>query len=263
MKTYLTALAAGAALVCTLSACGGGGSSGSPTQAATAAAPAAPVTPVAPVTPAKKHIVIFLDGDSTNWGVDTDYPSQRTANTPAMRMQADFDAALPGQVTVIDGTISGSSLSHDLQSGWPVTVPLATRLAQLATPADIVITNSEINDQYTLSETPDQYAAWLQQWIATVRAANAAPVFEQPNPVCREPGANIAESDLFVDTMGATAAAAGVSVLPLYAAFKSYPNWCTALLDSDAIHPSDAGYAFKESQYFAALFPLVKKMMSQ
>jgi lysophospholipase L1-like esterase len=252
MKRKLTALMAGMALVCTLSACGGGGGTPTPdTPVATAATPAA-----------KTRITIYLDGDSTNHGVDADYASGMTLDTPAMRMQADFDAALPGQVTVIDGSISGNSFPDDLQTGGPVTVPLATRLAQLPTPANIVITNSEINDQYTLGETTDQYVEWIKQWISTVRASNATPILEQPNPVC-SPGSNIPVSDQFVDGMDATSAAASVYVLPEYSAFKAYPEWCGTLLGKDGIHPSDAGYAFKESQYFAALLPVVAKMAAQ
>jgi len=242
------------ALCCLLSACGGGGggSSGNSAQ---------PAVAVAPKPPAKTHITIFLDGDSTNWGVDTEYPSQKTPNTPAMRMQKDFDLALPGLVTVIDGSISGSSFPDDLQTGGPVTVPLATRLAALATPADIVITNSQINDQYVFNETMDQYATWVKLWDETVRAANAMPIHEEPNPVCRIPGSNLPVTDQFVSTMNSTASADSVPVLPVYNAFKAYPGWCTVLLGSDAEHPNDAGYAFKESHYFPPLLVIVNKML--
>jgi lysophospholipase L1-like esterase len=254
MYTQLTALVAGMTLACTftLSACGGGGGG---------SAPSPQVAPAASSS-AKTHVTIYLDGDSTNHGVDADYPSGMTPNTPAARMQADFDAALPGQVTVIDGSISGNALPYDLQTGGPVTVPLVTRLAQLPVHADIVITNSEINDQYTLFETADQYSSWMKQWIDSVRSYNSMPIIEQPNPVCSV-GSNIPVSDQFVDIMDSIAAESGVYVLPVYSAFKAQPNWCGTLLGKDGIHPSDAGYAFKESQYFAALLPAVLKIIGR
>lgn len=231
-----------------LTACGGGG--GSPAEPAPVAAPA-------------KHVTIYLDGDSTNVGYDPDYASGYTPTTPTMRMQADFDAALPGQVTVIAGAQLGNTFVWDVGGGGPnQIVPLSTRIAQLPKAPDIVISNSELNDQYFNPETASQYATDAYQWIQVVRAVKAIPIIEEPNPICAS-FANISVSDQFVFTMENLAAAASVSTLPVYAAFKAQPNWCTTLLSNDQSHPNDAGYAFKEAQYFATLLPIVQQILAR
>ncbi|KVN30688.1 hypothetical protein WJ63_07860 [Burkholderia pyrrocinia] len=229
-------------------------------------------TPASAARP-KTHIVIYADGDSTNWGENPDSPTlqaapssgqpltRRAIQSPAQLLQADFDKALgAGVVTVIDGSIPGSTLPADLQGTAPVPTPLATRLAQLPTPADIVITNSQINDQYLLRATPDQYRSWLQQWVQTVKAAGAVPVLEEPNPICR-PGFDISMTDEFVATMRQFAATQGLTVLPTYDAFKLYPVWNLKLISSDCVHPDDAGYAFKEANHFPTLLPVAKEML--
>ncbi|KVT68935.1 SGNH/GDSL hydrolase family protein [Burkholderia ubonensis] len=268
MRNRITALAAGAALALSLCACGGGGDNtpSSPTTSGSAPAPASAAKP-------KTHIAIYVDGDSTNWGENPDSPTRQAAPStghpvtgraipsPAQLLQADFDEALgAGVVTVIDGSIPGSTLSADLQGTAPVSTPLSTRLAQLPTPADIVITNSEINDQYVLRTTPDQYRSWLEQWVQTVKAAGAVPILEEPNPICR-PGFDTSMTDEFVVTMRQFAATQGIAVLPTYDAFKLYPVWNLKLISSDCVHPDDAGYAFKESNYFPSLLPVVKEML--
>ncbi|WGS43715.1 SGNH/GDSL hydrolase family protein [Burkholderia sp. JSH-S8] len=268
MKNRITALAAGTALVFSLCACGGGGDNApsSPTTSGSVPAPASAAKP-------KTHIVIYAGGDSTNSGENPDSSTRQTApstghpvigraiRSPAQLLQADFDKTLgAGVVTVIDGSIPGSTLAADLQGTAPVPTPLATRLAQLPTPADIVITNSQINDQYLLRETPDQYRSWLQQWAQTVKAAGAVPVLEEPNPICR-PEFDIPITDEFVATMRAFAATQGLTVLPTYDAFKLYPAWNLKLISSDCVHPDDAGYAFKESNYFPSLLPVAKEIL--
>ncbi|NPT59120.1 SGNH/GDSL hydrolase family protein [Paraburkholderia elongata] len=273
LKKYALA----AVLAINLAGCGGGGGSGTPTPTSTTAAGPAPAH--------KTHATIYLDEDSTGYGADIDSPNKvqypgigngiagRVDPSPAQMMQADFDAALgAGVVTVIDGSIPGGTLMHSLQGLAPDTAPLATRLAQLTTPADIVITNSEINDQYVLGENVSTYITWMQQWISTVTAAGAVPVYAEPNPICRS-DMNLADPQTGTNALVAAAdqlfGASGYTALPNLANFENYttpPNpqpWNIAFMSSDCVHPNDAGYAFKEKNYFAALLPVVRKMLGR
>lgn len=178
-------------------------------------------------------------------------------------MQADFDAALgSGAVTVLPGAMPGSTLQDDLSTGGPTTVPLATRLMQLPMHADIVISNSEINDQYVGKNSPGTYGVWVGQWISTVTTYGAKPVLEEPNPIWQA-GYDIPMTDQFVAEMHSVAAAANVPVLPTYDAFKMYPVWNIALIGSDRVHPNAAGYQFKEANYFPVLLPIVKAMLGR
>lgn len=270
MKQYIAAAAVGMALVCALSACGGGGSS--------------PATSQPTVAAAKTHLTIYLDGDSTLWGVDvddTDNEQQapgvgngvvgRANPSPAQLLQADLDKQFgAGVVTVVDGSIPGGTFEHSLQGLLPDVSPLETRLASLSPKADIVLTNSEINDQYVLGENVPTYATWVNQWISTVKSAGAVPVYAEPNPIC-EAGMNLADPQTGTDALVATAdqafTAAGGTVLPNLAAWENYtapPNaqpWNVAFMSSDCVHPNEAGYQFKEANYFLALILVIQKLL--
>ena len=80
----------------------------------------------------------------------------QTPNNPAVLLQADFDAVLPGRVTVINRAEPGSWLQEDLGGTGPYTA--GTLAAELKANPDvaIVITNSEIND-YTFSNPADYF----------------------------------------------------------------------------------------------------------
>lgn len=253
----ITTALVGATLALSLSACGGGGGgSSAPTSDAQSSRS----------TAAKLPLVIALDGDSTNAGCNADSNSQclpTWPSDPALLMQADFDAAFgKGVVQVVNISIPGSAFQYDLQTGGPVTVPLASRLAQMATPPAIVISNSEINDQYVLHELPADYGPYELQWIQTVRSFGAVPILEEPNPIC-QPVADLAMTAQLIGETHLIASEQTVSVLPLTAAFEAQPNWCSTLLGSDFTHPNAAGYAFKESQYFPTLLPIIKAALAR
>lgn len=231
------------------------------------------------------HVTIMLRGDSTMYGshpgeYNGNVPDQTPAN-PAALMQADFDALLPGLVTVIDRAEPGSYLTNDIDGTGPYTSgTLAQELA--AHPSvNIVITNSEIVD-YTLS-TPAQYGKNLATWISTVRAAGMTPWIEEPNPVCAvwsynaprsasdflaclnsAPGAPPQQRDdtAFLSIERSTVHETNAATIPLYDAFLAQPNWM-GLLQSDRMHPADAGYRFKEAQTFKALEPAVKALLGK
>lgn len=244
----------GLMLVALLTGCGGGGGGGAsqPTSAAPQSTQPAPV---------QKKLVIMLDGDSTNLGFNpTEVPAvpNQIANNPAVLMQRDMDAAFgAGRVTIVDKSASGSTLANDMSGqNYAGKGTLVDRLA--AVKPDIVLTNSEINDynNYDLAT----YKTNLIQWIQTVQAAGARPILQEPNPLCPN---NIAKRDdmsfvLAMDTIGNQM---GVSVLPNYEAWFPIPNWWATYLQPDCIHPSDAGYASKEVQYFKTLQPIVAAML--
>lgn len=217
--------------------------------------------------PPLHHVTIMLRGDSTMYG---SHPGQKngtvpdqTPNNPAALLQADFDAMLPGLVTIVNRAEPGSWLGEDLNGTGPYTAgTLAQELAANKT-VNIVITNSEIND-YTFSN-PADYGKNLKTWIATVRAAGMTPWIEEPNPTCgvvacaRPVPRDVAA---FLLPMRSIARASGVPLIPMFEPFLAQPNW-TQLLQPDGVHPTDEGYEVKETQAFASLLPAVRAMLGK
>lgn len=250
IKMAYRGLAVAIALTC--AACGGGGGGGE--------SPAPAPAPTSP--PQKTPIVFMLRGDSTDAGAcsQTNDPhciNGRTSPTPAQLMQQDFDSLFgAGKVMVVDAAAGGSKLQDDLNGTAPYVVPLATSLA--GSDADIVATNSEINDLFS-TETPDQYAVYLQQYIQTVHAAGKLPVLLEPNPVC----ANTASitpytQQQFLAQMRSIAAAQSITLAMTFDAFSQVGP---TPIGSDCIHPTYTGYVFKESQYIKTLQPLLQGML--
>jgi lysophospholipase L1-like esterase len=159
-------------------------------------------------------------------------------------------------VLVEDESVPGTKLQDDLSPNTTSANPLATHLA--SSDADIVATNSEINDYFS-SESSGDYAVLLQQWVQTVRAANKTPLLIEPNPVCRAAASAYTQQD-FVAQMRAQGAALGVPVIPMFDAFSQLNP---QPIGPDCIHPTSVGYVFKESQLIAALAPLIQQMLAQ
>jgi lysophospholipase L1-like esterase len=231
-----------------LSACGGGGGGSSP------------IAQAAAQTPTPKHITILMRGDSTNFGFDPqDYPvvPNQTPNNPTVLMQLDMDATFgAGRVTVIDAAQSGTSLSDDINGAgdWP---SLSTVLVQYK--PDIVLTNSELNDRNTFTDAT--YKANMINWIQIVQASGARPILQEPNPTC--PNILVPRNDqAFVQDMDAVGVQMSVTVLPNWSTWFPTPEWWVPYLQNDCIHPTDAGYASKEAQYFKNLEPIVASMLS-
>lgn len=220
----------------------------------------------APGSP-KTHVTVMIRGDSTNYGSHPGVncgavPGQTCAN-PAALMQTDFDILFgQGVVTVIDRAEPGSTLADDLNGNLPYGElgPLASELSKQY--ADIVITNSEIND-YTHS-TPQQYQANLTQWVDTVRAAGMLPIVQEPNPVCLTlpSGTSARDDSQYLDAMHAVSMLDNVTVLPTYNSYLEQTNW-TATLQGDCVHPMDSGYEFKEGQYMSNLYPIVRALLER
>jgi hypothetical protein len=247
MRNGLIAAVLGSFIV-SFGGCGGGGSgSGS-----------SPVTSAA-AQPAPKHLTILMRGDSTNFGFDPqDYPvvPNQTPNNPTVLMQRDMDAAFgAGRVTVIDAARSGTTLLDDINGSgdWP---SLATVLTQYK--PDIVLTNSELNDRNTFTDAA--YKANMINWIQLVQASGARPILQEPNPTC--PDILVPRNDqAFVEDMNAVGLQMSVTVLPNWSTWFSTPTWWVPYLQRDCIHPTDAGYASKEAQYFKNLAPVVASLL--
>jgi lysophospholipase L1-like esterase len=261
---------------CALSACGGGDGGTMPATASTkTSTPAQPMSCASvlalgtPLTP-KCHVTIYYSGDSTNWGVDVDdtgnqvqYPGigqgvgGRTNPTPMQQLQTWADKTYgPGVVGFLaDGSIPGTTCENDVNGTAPSLAPLATRLASLPIHADIVMTNTEINDQYLIGSTVAQYTSCLQQWIGAVAQYGAVPVYQEPNPISRS-DANYAVTNSMVLAADQTFTNAGGHALGNLASWENYtapPNaspWNIIWMSSDDVHPDDAGYVVKASNYF-------------
>lgn len=165
----------------------------------------------------------------------------------------------------------GSTFKSDLAGTSPNLAPLATRLANLPVHANIVVTNSEINDQYLLGEDASTFASWTQQWIQTVQAYGAIPVYAEPNPICRS-DMNFFDPNTGTNALVAAADHAFTSangyVLSNLSSWENYtapPNvqpWNVAWMSSDCVHPNQSGYAQKEKNYFPALEAIVKQLIA-
>jgi hypothetical protein len=263
-------------LGCTLSACGGGGGGPSNTPQ-TDTAPAIPTCGAlfaqdAPL-PKACHITIAWDGDSTNYGADIDntsnevqYPgigngiAGRASPTPAQMLQAKYDAKYgSGVVTVLDISIPGSTFESDVNGTAPNPAPLAARLAALPVHADAVVSNDEINSQYNLGLDAQTFASDAQKWINVVVAYGAVPVYVEPNPISRsdmnisDPNTGTNALVYAVDAVFTSAGYAAVGNLSEWENYTSPPNaqpWNIAWMSSDGVHPNQAGYAEKISNYF-------------
>jgi lysophospholipase L1-like esterase len=284
MKKFLFLIVA-AFLSLFLAACGGGGGDGSAPALAKTNTPTQPLSCASllvagtPLTP-KCHVTIYVAGDSTNWGVDVDNTGNqqqapgvgngvvgRASPSPVQLLQALADATYgPGVVAFIDGSIPGATLPSDLNGTAPSLAPLATRLAALPVHADIVMTNSQINDQYVLNEFDSNglatYVANVTQWIGVVKNYNAVAVFMEPNPIANTSGsypnysAQIGQTNNMVYNADLTFQNAGGYALGNTYEWENYttpPNpkpWNIVWLSSDGVHPSQAGYMQKANNYW-------------
>lgn len=264
-----------AALLTLVAACGGGGGGGS-----SPAAPAAPAsTPkVAGHVCVLQHCWILVKGDSTYWGNDNDDPDNlqqgpgvgqgmfgRTNPTPAQLDQQRFDSdpRTAGKVTVVDQSIPGSSFKRSLLGIAPEHATFAAVLAAETQQFDIIATNDEINDQYGDGDSLSEYLNYATAWIAAVKSVGAVPLFLEPNPTCQT-GYNTATANAMVDEMEALFPASGGFVADNTAAWESVTTpqpWNLALMSSDCIHPSNAGYAFSSANRFPQMLAAVLPML--
>lgn len=271
MKNRNIALAAGVALVCALSACGGGGDGSAQTQPVTAvttasapvqvvpsaqaaSAPAPASTPVS----ASKAALIEVNGDDSMFGV-----TSIGYGTPTITQQsepADSQALLRAQfgdgVTIINHAEGGRAstlvnMMAGVDGGGP---PFAERVK--TSKADIVLVNHAVNDD--LSQSLGPYTDALVAWVQAVRAAGKIPVLEEPNPVCDSGHPNLQN---YVSTMDNIAAAYNVPLVKQFDYLQTIPNYCSHL--SGGLYPDDAIYAIKAQREAAVLGPIVAAALSK
>lgn len=234
MKGIAAAFAGLFVMAC--SGCGGGGGGSAQPVAQTAPQPVKP-------------IVIDFEGDSTYYGTQViNGVTSRTANNPPALIQTMLGTA----VTVTNSAAGGATIDMALNGTAPrYTTTLAARLKALK--PKLVPSNFGIND--SLHESEADYLNDLAVWIATVRAAGATPILEEPNPVCNNIAPNL---DQYVNDLRQVAAQQGVTLIAQYDYIKSLPNWQGML--TDCVHPTDALYEIKAQREYDVLAPIVKSL---
>ncbi|OJA82900.1 hypothetical protein BGV71_14100 [Burkholderia ubonensis] len=247
MKLNLPALVAVMALVCTLSACGGGGDSGS----------TAPPYSSAP-HPVAKSVLIDAQGDSTMKGseqrADGTY-FYAPSSAPAV-LQALLQSAYGSTVTVQNHGVGGSTVADVLNGVAGYTQPWKDALP--ANTAQVVIANWAINDSNPIvNETPAQFEADLLYWIQITQAAGKTVVLEEPNPVCNPAFDALPQYVQVVDNIAAQLA---IPLVKQYDYIQSLPNW-QSYLGTDCTHPADDRlYQIKAERELAVVQPIVASL---
>jgi lysophospholipase L1-like esterase len=183
--------------------------------------------------------------------------SDAWAFTPASLLQSDFDLHPEvGPVIVVAKAVPGSTFDDIVNGTGPATQTLASMLASVR--PNMVISDSGVNDRYVEGESPAQYASSELGFVSAARAGNALPVMIEPTPICRSDANNEIWSQ-FVSTENTIAQANAYPVLKLASAWIADQNWCDDYMSSDFVHPSAAGYAFRETQIFPQLLAIVRQ----
>ncbi|HDV8348844.1 TPA: SGNH/GDSL hydrolase family protein [Burkholderia vietnamiensis] len=261
MKTNLAALVAGMALVCALSACGGGGDGSSPSAAQPQPASSAPTTADTPSTP--KSVLIEAYGDSTTLGWESlnGVGFVTTANEPAI-LQSKLQAQFGSTIAVDNLGIGGMEASQILNGTGKAQRPWAEQMAN--SKAQIIMLNFGLNDalfsdipaQGVQSESVEDFGSIMTQLVRTARAAGKTVVIDTPNPTC-DTWANALPP--YVQKLRDVATAEHVPLVDHYAAITQMSNWQSYL--TDCLHPGDALYSIKADLEFSVMAPIVKKLL--
>lgn len=271
MKKQIAALILSGALA----ACGGGGGSdgSSAATSSTASAPQAPAKAAltntcrslignGPITNPKCRVTVYMSGDSTNYGSDKDMATYRVNPPPVALLQALADSTYgPGVVNIIDGSVPGTTAESDINGTPPSIAPLATRLASLPVHADIVMTNTEINDQYVLGSSVAQYTADITTIMNIAVQYGARFVYQEPNPICTCMQANIAQTNAMVRSAEQAVRNAQYYVAGNLTAWENSTVWQSQWISSDCVHPNPTGYAQKANNYFYGSVSLLGETM--
>jgi lysophospholipase L1-like esterase len=209
---------------------------------------------------ALKTVHILFEGDSTMYG--SDVMSCHNPNCQNYDNEPDVTASLlndknglgPGSVAILNAAVPSTFLAQMLP-GNNAQYPYSFIAVLENVPSKIVVSNHAINDSST--ETPEQYASYLNQYIDDVLAAGKIPVLDEPNPVCDNKRPKL---DQYVSILRTVAAQRNILLIPQYDSFKAIPNWETLL--PDCVHPSTNGYAVKARNTAQALIPLIQKIKS-
>ncbi|MBR7998254.1 SGNH/GDSL hydrolase family protein [Burkholderia vietnamiensis] len=257
MKTNLAALVAGMALVCALSACGGGGDGGGNL----AASPATPTTPVPAPDPTLKPVLIEMYGDSTTQGQDvlTESGTVTKASEP-LALQSLLQGRFGSSVTISNQGVSGTEASQLLNGTDTIHPSWINQMA--VSKAQIVTLNFALNDAfYSIvatpghdQESPSQFADDLTQMVEIARAAGKQVVLFEPNPVTEPIRSPILAQ--YVSAIQQVARSKNIPIAKDYESMLALPNWQSLL--ADTLHPTEPGYQQKASFEFPVLAPLVE-----
>ena len=201
--------------------------------------------PVAPVCNQAASVRIQLFGDSTQRGFLGDASGGVAVHSPAVELQAYFDALYPGRVSVTARAVDGST-ARQLRVGddtlnlpWPGSVT-----------ANIVVINHGINDLLVYRDLP----GYVQDLRALSSAATATVVFETPNV--------IKTGDLapYAQAMRDVAREKGLTVADTFSYTSALPNGLQLL--GDNVHPSDALYQLiSRTVMQPTLGPMVQRLL--
>ncbi|HDR8973751.1 TPA: SGNH/GDSL hydrolase family protein [Burkholderia vietnamiensis] len=258
MKTNLAALVAGMALVCALSACGGGGDGSSPSAAQPQPASSAPTTADTPSTP--KSVLIEAYGDSTTLGWESlnGVGFVTTANEPAI-LQSKLQAQFGSTIAVDNLGIGGMEASQILNGTGKAQRPWAEQMAN--SKAQIITLNFGLNDAYYAKvpkkdvqiETPEDYASIMTQLVQIARGTGKQVVLFEPNPTC-EPIREPVMQD-YVSELRRVARDQNVPLVAEFDAIMQMHGWQSML--TDCLHPSDALYDIKANLELPAISAIV------
>ncbi|KVU18310.1 SGNH/GDSL hydrolase family protein [Burkholderia ubonensis] len=253
MKTNVAALVAGIALVCALSACGGGGDGAT-----------APIAAKQPTPAPAKTILIEEYGDSTTHGLQIfNGVASVTPNSEPVVLQQLLQQQFGPAVTVsnegVDGTeaaqlLNGTDKKH-----------LAWDQQMTASKADIVTLNFMRNDSFYNSvpqpglpqTSPEEYGRILTQLVQIARAHGKQVVLYEPNPVAFPEG-NAAMLK-YLEQLKKVVIEQQVPVVFNWEYSQGLADYPSLL--SDGVHPTDALYRRNAEWAAQVLAPMIQALL--
>ncbi|MCA8264786.1 SGNH/GDSL hydrolase family protein [Burkholderia vietnamiensis] len=253
MKTNLAALVAGMALVCALSACGGGGDGGT-----------APTVAKQPTPAPTKTVLIEEYGDSTTHGLQIfNGVASVTPNSEPAVLQQLLQQQFGAAVTVSNEGVDGAEAAQLLNGTDKKHAPWDQQMA--ASKADIVTLNFMRNDSFYNSvpqaglpqESPEEYGRILTQLVQVARAHGKQVVLYEPNPVAFPEG-NVAML-AYLDQLKKVVVAQQVPVVFNWEYSQGLADYPSLL--SDGVHPVDALYRYNAEWAAQVVAPMVQSLL--
>ncbi|WP_325435971.1 SGNH/GDSL hydrolase family protein [Pseudomonas nitroreducens] len=217
------------------------------------------------IASAEKVVIIEMYGDSTTAGAQTINGVQTsTPNSEPNKLQDLLQAKFGKRVVVFNQGVGGTQAFQLLTGTDRRNRNFGAQMA--ASRADIVTLNYLLNDQHfsvvptpgMYSETPEMYSNILGWLAQTARDNGKEVIFQEPNPICKEPVPGNIET--FLGVLRKTAKDMNVLLVPQYDQIKSLPNWET--LYSSCSHPFDQLYEMKAKRTFEVINPIVEKILA-
>ncbi|KVP40824.1 SGNH/GDSL hydrolase family protein [Burkholderia ubonensis] len=253
MKTNVAALVAGIALVCALSACGGGGDGAT-----------APIAAKQPTPAPAKTILIEEYGDSTTHGLQIfSGVASVTPNSEPAILQQLLQQQFGPSVTVANEGIDGTAAAQLLNGTDKKHAPWDQQMA--ASKADIVTLNFMRNDSFYNSvpqpglpqTSPEEYGRIFTQLVQIARAHGKQVVLYEPNPVAFPEG-NAAMLK-YLEQLKKVVIEQQVPVVFNWEYSQGLADYPSLL--SDGVHPADALYRHNAEWAAQVLAPMVQSLL--